>query len=134
MVENLFAVYSAGSEYHFEPMDIVPVAKPKQGGVPREEFLRVFVQRVIFKQFANTVVTGSSETLRNKSRGKPAMSDLCDGFFLNKLKQLQISQYNTDKTPAVTSIGARLIAQASPNTVTVIDVLDMAKWYVKAGD
>jgi hypothetical protein len=73
-------------------------------------------------QFADQSATALGETPKKKSRGKPALSELCDGFFLNKLKHLQISQYNTDKSAQRQTLGARLVVQSLPNMVSVIDV------------
>jgi hypothetical protein len=126
MAEKLLSVYSPSSEYLFEPMQIVPITKPKEHETTKEDSLRVLVQRVILRHFARSSSVAGAETPK-KSRGKPVLGDLCDGFFLNKLKQLQISQYNTDKVSTSTSLGCRLITQSSPNTVTVIDVKDATK-------
>jgi hypothetical protein len=110
-------------------MQIVPITKPKEHETTKEDSLRVLVQRVILRHFTRSSSAAGAETPK-KSRGKPVLGDLCDGFFLNKLKQLQISQYNTDKvSTSTTSLGCRLITQSSPNTVTVIDVKDACKWY-----
>lgn len=129
--EKLLTVYSPSTEFQYSPMQIVPLTKPTEHVPSKEDSLRVFVQRVIVQQLTSTCSMTSDEAPRKKSRGRPALSDLCDGFFLHKLKQLQISQYNTDKLTASTGLGVRLITQSSPNTVTVIDVRHTAKWYVE---
>lgn len=128
--EKLFSVYANIAEYLFEPMQLVPVTMPNEHETLKEDSLRVFVQRAVLQNFAPSPSASAAELTKQKSRAKPLLGDLCDGFFLNKLKQLQISQYNTDKVSAATVLGCRLVAQSSPNTVTVIDVKNVAKWYV----